>query len=362
MTTPVVYLDTPEYDQLAVNDLILRHAVRLMAAGHVRAWFVLPEYDIRLSDYVLAAVEEKLDVRASFAFRVFIPKGVRTCRKTLPTENYDLHGGVYLLNLEDYIDRLYSSPLGTGCHTNEMWLAERRRAVRGVVTYTNEEWRDSGLRRIRSTRSRVLDTAGLFFVDRLLNDESSIRQHHENLFAEQRRDLLVFDADYLPVNAESLGKELWFLPDAGNDVYVHVWHCRNPVNGLVYGHGAPKLFPRKAQLRRRSSNLVGDFTLSVGDGLVEHEVCIGVHAFNWSEFSTWRTAAKETAKLRLASDTDSKARERHDVWVDPDSLDRNAAYADLCLAGAQFGSSNPRTVLSLTSEDLLQSFNDLRGA
>jgi hypothetical protein len=134
----------------------------------------------------------------------------------------------------------------------------------------------------------------------------------------------------------------FFVVDADNEIldcdfhlrladhdkqYVHIWRARNPVNGLVYGWGGIKLFPRKLLLgvEQMPLDMTTSFPLKIVDviGSVTH--------FNSSPFSTWRSAFRECVKLARNSDPDSRA--RLDVWC---STAHNL-YADWCLTGASAG-------------------------
>lgn len=128
--------------------------------------------------------------------------------------------------------------------------------------------------------------------------------------------------------------------------YVHLWHVRNPINGLEYGHGGPKLFNRE-QLLRANDTKGADMTTAFGKGMVIHSECVGTHAFNWSAYSTWRTAYREAAKLtHLAyypSSVDEKAEavQRLGVWLK--EADPEAPYSEFCINGANCGNMYAQT-------------------
>jgi hypothetical protein len=114
--------------------------------------------------------------------------------------------------------------------------------------------------------------------------------------------------------------------------YVHLWKVRNPINGLVYGHGGLKMFNRE-HLLREAVRAGTDMTTTIGRGLTVHDVCVGTHAFNWSPFSTWRTAVREAAKLSRQEDPESKA--RLDVWLN--EADSSVPHASFCVEGSRKG-------------------------
>jgi hypothetical protein len=89
----------------------------------------------------------------------------------------------------------------------------------------------------------------------------------------------------------------------------YVFHAKNPVNGLVYGHMAMIAYNKKLTLANQGKGL--DFTMDD-----EHEVLeinSGTANFNTDEWSTWRTSFREALKLRANEDQVSK--DRLDIWL-----------------------------------------------
>jgi len=89
----------------------------------------------------------------------------------------------------------------------------------------------------------------------------------------------------------------------------YVFHAKNPVNGLVYGHMAMIAYNKKLTLANKGKGL--DFTMDD-----EHEVLeinSGTANFNTDEWSTWRTSFREALKLRANEDQVSK--DRLDIWL-----------------------------------------------
>lgn len=76
---------------------------------------------------------------------------------------------------------------------------------------------------------------------------------------------------------------------------VRVFRSINPVNKLVYGHGAVKLLPRLATLRMRKGNV--DMTTSISTLYQPINVISNIHKFNTDAYSAWRTAFRECVKL-----------------------------------------------------------------
>jgi hypothetical protein len=89
----------------------------------------------------------------------------------------------------------------------------------------------------------------------------------------------------------------------------YIFHAKNPVNGLTYGHQAMIAYNKKLTLANDGKGL--DFTLDD-----EHEVVpliSGTAQYNTDEFSTWRTAFREVIKLR--ADDSEVSKERLDAWL-----------------------------------------------
>ena len=98
-------------------------------------------------------------------------------------------------------------------------------------------------------------------------------------------------------------------PDRMQSPKHYIFHAKNPVNGLIYGHQAMIAYNKKLTLANDGKGL--DFTLDN-----EHEVVpliSGTAQYNTDEFSTWRTAFREVIKLR--SDDSEVSRERFDAWL-----------------------------------------------
>lgn len=101
------------------------------------------------------------------------------------------------------------------------------------------------------------------------------------------------------VDADTLVDETFdfsYEPEDYDRDYLHVWKSRNPVNGLEYGWGAIKLWPRDMVLAHTGAYL--DFTTSAGDIKVMDDV-IATSAFNSDPFRAWRSGFREAVKLSV---------------------------------------------------------------
>jgi len=115
--------------------------------------------------------------------------------------------------------------------------------------------------------------------------------------------------------------------------YLHLWHSRNPVNGLSYGWGAVKLWPTRL-VREFKSNWL-DFTTTVGNIKIIPDV-IATSNYNCDEISTWRSGFREAVKLccNIRYGDHVESLNRLTVWL---SADSRAAYAHESAQGARAG-------------------------
>ena len=105
----------------------------------------------------------------------------------------------------------------------------------------------------------------------------------------------------------------------------YIFHAKNPVNGLVYGHQAIVANNKKLTLANFGTGL--DFTMDSEHEVVE--INSGVGIYNTSEWDTWRTAFRECIKLKASSTVENI--ERLESWL---SI-ANGDYAEYSLLGAK---------------------------
>lgn len=118
-----------------------------------------------------------------------------------------------------------------------------------------------------------------------------------------------------------------------NDTRVHVWGCRNPVNGLDYGYGGVKLFPTNHVEFIKEYNV--DFCTSVAaasGGFKFHNEVVSTTHFNTSPYNAWKSGYRECTKLAKQDDDESKA--RLNIWI---TAGMDAEYGDYTIAGARMG-------------------------
>lgn len=95
--------------------------------------------------------------------------------------------------------------------------------------------------------------------------------------------------------------------------YLHLWNSRNPVNGLEYGYGSVKLWPRKLVIAFHGHWL--DFTTTVGN-IKMMDNTIATTMFNTDPYGAWKSGFRETIKLLHSMQTGN----------DADSVDRALAW------------------------------------
>ena len=120
-----------------------------------------------------------------------------------------------------------------------------------------------------------------------------------------------------------------------------IFHSRNPVNGLEYGHMGIIAYHKQMVLDATEWGL--DFTLSARHGVVP--VVASTADFNTTPYETWRTAFRECIKLTQQSDIES--RYRLDQWCSV-AEGENAKWS---IEGAQYA-----TVYVASGNDLRSTF------
>ena len=130
---------------------------------------------------------------------------------------------------------------------------------------------------------------------------------------------------------EVLGGEFdWhWQPDYWQGPKHYIFNAQNPVNGLVYGHMGMIAYNKSLVLANNAPGI--DFTLSQPHESVP--VLSGIAHFNQDAWITWRTAFRETLKLRLFMDTQPTLETEHrlNIWC----TQAQGNYSNYCLAGAR---------------------------
>jgi hypothetical protein len=116
---------------------------------------------------------------------------------------------------------------------------------------------------------------------------------------------------------------------------VHVWRSRNPVNGLIYGHGGVKLLPRHLTLSMDTSST--DMTTSISKLFKPINKVSNISRFNTDPFNTWKSAFRECVKLSskvIDRQQNEETVQRLKAWCEI-GLDR--AFGKYSIEGARTG-------------------------
>lgn len=129
------------------------------------------------------------------------------------------------------------------------------------------------------------------------------------------------------------------IPDfLNNDQRIHVWRCKNPVNGLVYGYGGVKLWPTNHVENIKEFSV--DFTTSVAThGFKIQNSVASTTMFNTSEYDAWKSGFRECSKLVSGTihNADKKSLNRLMAWL---SVGADVEYGYYCILGARMGALN----------------------
>jgi hypothetical protein len=118
---------------------------------------------------------------------------------------------------------------------------------------------------------------------------------------------------------------------------VHVWRSQNPINGLVYGYGGIKLFPRMLTINMDLSK--PDMTTSISSKFKAMHQISNVTAFNTDPFNTWRSAFRECVKLSakvIDRQKDDETQQRLQTWC---TIGLNQPYGNYAIDGAKHGAA-----------------------
>tara|TARA_B110000971_G_scaffold111985_1_gene114791 strand:- start:586 stop:1257 length:672 start_codon:yes stop_codon:yes gene_type:complete len=167
----------------------------------------------------------------------------------------------------------------------------------------------------------------------------------------------IVDADALIVDDFNFD---YVVPEHQLD-HVYVWRAKNPINGLVYGYGGIKLFPRKLTLNMDTSK--PDMTTSISSKFKAIPEVANITAFNTDPFNTWKGAFRECAKLSsktISRQKNEETEQRLNIWCTKGSEER---YGDFAIAGAiagrEFGLSNMADISLINNFEWLEAkFND----
>lgn len=149
----------------------------------------------------------------------------------------------------------------------------------------------------------------------------------------------VVDAD--AVISENFGFK--FSPSDRREAYpgvpetecVFTYRSHNPINDLIYGYGAVKLFPKKKLLACKEFKV--DMTTSIGAKFKPKFEISNITQFNTDPFNAWRSAFRECTKLASNIIDHNKQiddKYRLEVWC---TRGENRRYGEYAVLGAQQG-------------------------
>jgi hypothetical protein len=141
--------------------------------------------------------------------------------------------------------------------------------------------------------------------------------------------------------------EFDFIADRGD--FVYVWRSQNPVNGLTYGYGGVKLFPREATVNMDVNK--PDMTTSISKHFKPMPQISNITAFNTDPFNTWKSAFRECVKLSskvIDRQKNNETDERLNAWSTKGKDKEFGEYAILgALEGIKYGTEHKDDVESL---------------
>ena len=153
----------------------------------------------------------------------------------------------------------------------------------------------------------------------------------------------------------------YVVPDHQLD-HVHVWRSINPINGLEYGYGGVKLLPRMLTVNMDVSKT--DMTTSISNNFKAMSDIANITAFNTDEFSTWRSAFRECAKLAsrtISGQINEETEERLKVWTTKAEGKFSRYALRGANAGMEFGNTNGNDLELINNFDWLKEQFDAAG-
>ena len=119
--------------------------------------------------------------------------------------------------------------------------------------------------------------------------QASILSEHELLLIVDADNVLMID----DLNLQSK-EHKWKLEGVLDCRIVMVWRAINRVNTIINGHGGLKLFSKKSLQKVFTG---ADVTMGLGLSIGPVSNIGSIHAFDYNEYNTWKTAFREAAKL-----------------------------------------------------------------
>ncbi len=145
------------------------------------------------------------------------------------------------------------------------------------------------------------------------------------------------------------------IPEGITERNVCVWRSINPINGLVYGYGGIKLWPRSLFQKSQSLGSFVDHATEIAPHYkVIHKIA-STTSFNTSPYSSWKSGYRESFKLMrsVQEKNDKQALERLKIWL---TVGMHAKFGEWCLLGAYEGAS----VAKQRDKNFLNNFGALK--
>lgn len=135
---------------------------------------------------------------------------------------------------------------------------------------------------------------------------------------------------------------------------VFIWQSINPINDLIYGYGGVKLLPRDLVLSMDTTTV--DMTMSISKRLKVIDSVSNKTRFDTDEFSTWKSAFRESVKLAsrpIDEDYDEQTDLRLQAWCSKGGERKFGQYAIAgAKAGREYGYDN------IGNDEALRKIND----
>lgn len=162
------------------------------------------------------------------------------------------------------------------------------------------------------------------------------------------------------IDADNIIKDTFdfsYEPEYDDRNFVHLWYSENAVNGLEYGYGGLKLWPRRFLKEAHVEKHSVDFTIPAshgGDGQLKiwPEVA-SITYFNTSAYHSYRAGFREGAKLiaEVLNEGDSwyrkDAEKRLKIWA---TIGEDKPFGKECIEGALDGETFGAYFFSIPSK------------
>ena len=179
---------------------------------------------------------------------------------------------------------------------------------------------DNGEPNAETNWNHLVDVVGLTWQNRVHRSSGvngRVAAYHA---AAQHSRTPWFFAVFAKLRVDNNFDWLW-QPDRMQEPKHYIFHARNPVNGLEYGHQAMIAYNKRLVLGNTGTGL--DFTLDSAHEVVP--IVSGVADYAQTPWMAWRTAFRECVKLRGQTDVESQY--RLDKWLNNHGAVKNGEWS-----------------------------------